>query len=472
MFSMISYRSPAFSAGLVAAFTLVWTGCTQAQPGPPASQAESSGAVAFVGVNVVPMDEERVVEGRTVIVQDGRITAIGPTASTQVPAGAVQIAAEGKFLMPGLAEMHGHIPTDDRQYAEDVLVMYVANGVTLVRGMLGAQSHLDLREQVAAGDLIGPTIFAAGPSFGGNNAGSPEAAENLVREHHAAGYDFLKVMNMQQPAYEAMVRTANELGIDFAGHVPGSVGIVGALEAGQRSVDHLDQYVEFLVPEGTSRQGRGFGFFGSNVVDIADPARIPEIVEATVAAGVWNVPTLSLVENMAMPESPETMIQAPEMGYMPPEVREEWVRAKHGYQQRADFQPPATDRLVELRRQLTKALHDAGALIALGSDAPQWFNVPGFSLHREMGMMVAADLTPYEVLVTGTRNPAEYFGTPDEFGTVQVGRRADLILLNANPLLDIANAQQIDGVMVRGEWLPQAELQSRLDEIAARNVGN
>lgn len=470
MFSMSSYRSRAFGPALATALTLLSAGCTRAQSGPPVSQTGDSGVVAFVGVNVVPMDEERIVEGQTVIVQDGRITAIGPMNSTAVPAGAVQVSGEGKYLMPGLAEMHGHIPTDDRQYAEDVLAMYVANGVTLVRGMLGDPSHLELREQVASGDLIGPTIFTAGPSFGGNNAGSAAAAESLVREHHAAGYDLLKVMNMSREAYEAMAGTARELGIPFAGHVPGSVGVEGAIAAGQVSIDHLDQYVEYLVPEGVSRQGRGFGFFGSSVVDLADPSRIPAIVEATRAAGVWNVPTLSLVENMAMPESPETMIQAPEMGYMPPAVRDEWVRAKQGYQQRADFQQPAAQRLVELRRQLTKALHDAGAPMALGSDAPQWFNVPGFSLHREMGMMVAADLTPYEVLVTGTRNPATYFGTPDEFGTVQVGRRADLILLDANPLADIANAQRIAGVMVRGQWLPQGELQSRLDQIAARNA--
>src|SRR5690606_39320692 len=138
----------------------------------------------------------------------------------------------------------------------------------------------------------------------------------------AAGYDLLKVMNMQRAGYDAMARTAYEVGIPFAGHVPGTVGIEGALEAGQRSVDHLDQYVEYLVPEGVSTAGRGFGFFGSSVVDLADPTRIPAIVEATVAAGVWNVPTLSLIEHMAVPESPGTMIQAPEVRYVPPAAPE------------------------------------------------------------------------------------------------------------------------------------------------------
>lgn len=468
-------RPPLSSAPkvLLPALALLVVGCAEARSGdiPAAIQTDAIETVAFVDVNVVPMDQERVVERQTVIVQDGRITAIGPVDGTPIPEGAVRVEGQGRYLMPGLAEMHGHIPTNDAQYAEDVLFLYVANGVTLVRGMLGDPSHLDLRDRVARGELIGPTIFAAGPSFGGNNSATAEAAEARVREQHAAGYDLLKVMSPSREGYEAMARTAHELGIPFAGHVPGSVGIEGAIAARQATVDHLDRYVEYMVADGASMEGRGFGFFGSNVVDLVDTSKMPAIVEATRAAGVWNVPTLSLVENLAMPETPEEMIQAPEMRYMPRAVLDEWVRAKHGYQQRQDFQPPAAQRLVEVRRQLLKSLHDAGAPILLGSDAPQWYNVPGFSLHKEMGMMVDADLTPYEVLVTGTRNPAVYFGTPDEFGTVEVGRRADLILVDANPLTDIANAHRIAGVMVQGSWLPADEIQRKLDEIAARVAG-
>jgi imidazolonepropionase-like amidohydrolase len=136
------------------------------------------------------------------------------------------------------------------------------------------------------------------------------------------------------------------------------------------------------------------------------------------------------------------------------------------YSARDDFQPEAAGRLVELRRDILMALHEAGAPIALGSDAPQFFNVPGFSIHHEMEMMVTAGMTPYEVLETGTRRPAEYFGTPEEFGTIEPGRRADLILLEANPLDDIANVRQRAGVMVRGHWMPEAEIQQRLDSLA------
>ncbi|MGO1720589.1 MAG: amidohydrolase family protein, partial [Luteimonas sp.] len=182
--------------------------------------------------------------------------------------------------------------------------------------------------------------------------------------------------------------------------------------------------------------------------------------------GTWNVPTLSLVEHLASDTPAEEMIAWPEMRYMPQQVREGWVRSKHQFQAREDFQPEAAQALVELRQELTRALHAAGAPIALGSDAPQFFNVPGFSIHHELRMMVATGLTPYEVLATGTREPARYFGTPDAFGTIEPGRRADLILLEANPLDDVANVQRRAGVMVRGQWLPEEQIQARLDAIA------
>lgn len=422
---------------------------------------------AFVGVTVVPMDRERLLPDQTVLVAEGLITGIGPSAEVAVPPDATRIDGRGKFLMPGLAEMHAHIPgSGNRRYAENVLYLYVANGVTTIRGMAGDPLHLELRERIATGRLPGPTIYAAAPGISGDNAPTPADAERAVGARLEDGYDLLKVFEMPVDSYEQMARTAHELGIPFAGHVPEAVGLVGALDAGQASIDHLDRYVEFLAPGYRDMPGRRPGFFGSGLVDIADTSRIPEAVERTLAAGTFNVPTLSLVEHLASPEHPEQMIQRPEMLYMPKDTLDRWVQAKKDYAARQDFQPEAAARLVEIRRELVKALHEAGAPIALGSDAPQFFNVPGFSIHYEMAMMAAAGLTPYEVLVTGTRNPAAYFGTPEAFGTVQPGRRADLILLEANPLQDLANVQRRVGVMARGHWLPEPLIQERLSEIA------
>jgi len=288
-----------------------------------------------------------------------------------------------------------------------------------------------------------------------------------VRDYHAAGFDLLKIGSLPAPAYARMAATAHAVGMPFGGHIPEDVALVGALEARQASIDHLDRYVEFLVPD-DARGDREAGFFGSGLVDLADAGRIPDAVERTKQAGTWNVPTLSLVEHLASAEPAGAMARWPEMRYMPQDVVAGWVRAKGEYQARADFRPPAAQRLVQLRRDLLKALHDADAPIALGSDAPQFFNVPGFSIHHELRMMVAAGLSPYQVLATGTREAARYFGAEDDFGTVAPGRRANLILLDADPLADVGNVQRRAGVMLRGEWWPEREIQARLEEIATR----
>jgi imidazolonepropionase-like amidohydrolase len=432
-------------------------------------EASEVDTFVFTEVNVIPMTNGEILENQNVVVRNGRIIDLGPSAETAIPPGAEKINGRGKYLMPGLAEMHGHIPGEEQpQYAEDVLFLYIANGVTTVRNMLGTNYQLQLRERVKNGKLPGPTIFAASPWLSKDEIPNATTADEIVREHKAKGFDLLKIGNLEPEAYEQMARTAHEINMPFGGHIPETVGLEGALEARQTSIDHYDRYVEFLVSEDDKR-GRSNGFFGSGIIEHIDRDKIPEAIEKTLEAGTWNVPTLSLVEHLASEESAEEMINRPEMRYMPQSVLEGWVKFKNDYIQRDDFQPDATAALVEFRRELTKKLHDAGAGIVLGSDAPQFFNVPGFSIHHELEMMVNTGLSPYEVLVTGTRNAVEYFGTPEEFGTIQEGRRADLILLNSNPLEDISNVQDRAGVMVRGEWYPEEKIQEKLKEIEERN---
>lgn len=430
--------------------------------------AQASAIYAFTNVNVVPMDSERILENQTVIVENGRITAVSPSAEINIPEGAEEIDGRGRYLMPGLAEMHGHIPGEDQpEYAENVLFLYIANGVTTVRNMLGTAYQLQLKDRVKKGELEGPVIFAASPWLSNENVPSPEAADSIVRAHKSAGFDLLKIGSINPETYQQMAKTAHQVNMPFGGHIPEEVGLAGALEARQTSIDHYDRYVEFLVPEDADTKNRSNGFFGSGLIDLIDRDRMDEAIQMTLEAGTWNVPTLSLIERLASDRPAEEIIKDPEMKYMPKKVLDGWVKFKNEYKTRDDFQPEATTALVEFRRDLTKRLHAAGAPIALGSDAPQFFHVPGFSIHHELESMVNAGLTPYEVLVTGTRAPAEYFNTPDEFGTVQAGRRADLILLNANPLQDIANVQDRAGVMVRGTWWPEEIIQQRLETIAA-----
>lgn len=428
-------------------------------------------AFAFVHVNVIPMDRERVLEAQTVLVEQGRIVRLGPADAVELPDDAIRIEARGKYLIPGLAEMHAHVPPQGgKEWMERVLFLYVANGITTVRGMLGQPVHLTLREDVESGKVLGPRIYTSGPSLNGNSIPDPDSARRAVRHQTGAGYDFLKIHpGLSRASYDAMVAEAGPLGIRWAGHVPADVGLERALEARQATIDHLDQYIEALLPE--DAEVSQSLFFGVNLAGQVEESRIAEVAEATKAAGVWNVPTQSLIEHVLLPEDPGEMAQRPEMRYMPPEMVGNWVRAKNNLLQNDQYDAELAYRFVEIRRKLIKALHDVGAGLLLGSDAPQVFQVPGFSIQAELRLLVASGLSPYEALETGTRNVAEFFGATDEFGTIEEGRVADLLLLEANPLTDIANVAKRAGVMVRGRWLPESEIQAKLDEIAAEYAG-
>jgi len=421
----------------------------------PEAQAAST---AFVGVNVLPMDKDAVLADQTVVVSDGKIVSVAPAAKAQVPAGALKVDGKGKFLMPGLGELHAHIPGGKSPDAdvERTLFLYVANGVTTIRGMLGDPRHITYRERVAKGEVIGPMIYTSGPSFNGDSAKTPGAAVEMVVAQKQAGYDLLKIHpGVPRDAFDAMAAKADELKIQFAGHVPAAVGLMRALEAKYRSIDHLDGYVEAMVPNPAGSQT-----FGVNLAAQADESRIPALVKATVAAGTWQVPTEILLVNWLNDENPESMAKWPEMKYVAPETLAKWVAQKQGFS--AKFPQADRQKLLALRRKLIKALHDGGVPFALGSDAPQTWNVPGFSAHRELGAIVAAGLTPYEALRSGTANVGTYFGTAATTGTVAAGKRADLVLLDANPLTDIGNSSRIAGVMINGRWLSKADIDKRL----------
>ncbi len=432
--------------------------------------AEPPGTYAITDVTVVPMDRDGHLVGQTVIIRDGTIVAVGPAASTPVPSGATRIEGRGRYLMPGLAEMHAHVPPqpDQTQWTRDVLFLYAANGITFARSMLGAPHHLPLRAQAEAGEIVSPRIYTSGPSLNGNSVATPEDARRMIAEQRTAGYDFLKVHpGLDRPRYDAIVEAAQANGMTLGGHVPAEVGLMRALEARQATVDHFDDFVTVLVPEGAA-SGPG-GFFGVNHADVVDEARIPALVERIRAAGVWNVPTESLMyQILAASPTTDELLARPEMTYVPPQMRAQWAQARNNMQGQPGYDAARTQRFVAMRGRLIKALHDAGAGLLLGSDAPQIFQVPGFSIHHELRLLVEAGLTPYEALRTGTRNVAAFLGEEDRFGTVATGRRADLILLEADPLADVANVQRRAGVMVNGRWLSEAEIQSGLAAIDAR----
>ena len=433
--------------------------------------AHAQDVVVFDNVNVVPMDEERVLEARTVIVRDGRIESIVEAGEAEIPANALVIEGNGRYLVPGLAEMHAHVPpTSNQRYLEEVLFLYVANGVTTARGMLGEPGHLELRERIARHEVLGPRLYTSGPSLSAQSVDSPEQAARIVREQAAAGYDFVKLHpGLTRAEFDAAVEAAREAGIELAGHVSDDVGVARALEARQATIDHLDGYVQYLVPE-NERNAAPAGFFGIGLADRVDVERIPEAARATREAGVYVVPTQTLLEHWAAPSpTADELMARPEMAYVSPQTRQQWLQSKRQIMQSPGYTEEKARRLIEVRRMLVKALHDEDpGLLLLGSDAPQVFNVPGFSLLHELESIVAAGLTPYEALRTGTVHPAEFFDAEDEFGRIAPGLAADLVLVDGNPLEDVTVMRNPAGVMVRGRWLGRDELDARLAEIAER----
>jgi imidazolonepropionase-like amidohydrolase len=443
----------------------------QVTPAPPPPAPAAPPVLAIENVTVIPMDRERVLRDHTVVVEGRRITAVGPAASTKVPAGATRVDGRGKFLLPGLTEMHAHFlgPQQIQTYGEAVadrfLYLNVAAGVTTVRGMIGGPRDLIVREEVARGVRVGPRVFTAGPSVNGNSVPDARAAWRSVTEQRAAGYDLLKIHpGVPRAAFDEVVRASKAEGIRFAGHIPVDVGLLHALDSGISTVEHLDGFIEVLQKEGT-KLPEETGFFGSAIAGTVDDAKIAGLVARVKASGAWNTPTQVLLDNIYGGATIDEVAARPEMKYVPPAMLAQW-KTGAGQFRGPGFDPAAGKRFVELRRKLIRALQDGGAGLVLGADAPQVFNVPGFATLRELESMVAAGLTPYQALETGTRNPAIALGVPGSFGTLETGRRADLLLLDADPLADIRNVWKRAGVVLAGRWFPAAELDAQLAEFA------
>lgn len=451
--STFSQKRAMVSATLLAVLLLGLTACSAA-----GQQDNESTGYAFVDVMVLSMEDGTDEGPSTVLVGGDRILKVGPTASVDIPSGYERIDGAGKYLMPGLAEMHGHVPDargDDEAVAE-VLFLYAANGITTVRGMLGWPGQLSLREQALTRDLVSPTLYLAGPSFNGNSINSPEQAIAKVKQQKTEGWDLLKIHpGLSLAEYDAMANAANAEGIRFGGHVPAAVGLEHAIEMGQETFDHLDGYVEALGGMDGPISG----------------AALSDIVAKTKDAGAWVVPTMVLWESLFGVHDADDLASFDELRYVSAGQRQSWSNRYSSTLNSSNFDPVGGSMVIENRMTILRELNRAGARILMGTDAPQLYSVPGFSLHREVGRMVEAGMTPLEVLQTGTINVGKYFEESDTFGLVHEGHRADLVLLTENPLDNVANLASREGVMLRGQWLSKEYIDGRLAEIEQKYGG-
>jgi imidazolonepropionase-like amidohydrolase len=345
--------------------------------------------------------------------------------------------------MPGLADMHVHLSGDFNpvtgerwQDAEQInrafSIIFIANGITTVRNMWGSPEVLELRRRIQAGSQIGPNIVTTGII----NDGSPviwahsrdiknaSEAKAAVLEDQKAGYDAVKVYNrLSIESYDAIIATVWEQGLPVYGHVPTAIGLLNVLAAKQNSIEHLTGYLAAL------RHGSA----QLSAVDDMDESKILDVVRRTREAGTWNCATLVVMQNQLSPTEAEKVRLKPSMKYVPPADMNLW-------NQMVDMNAKTTPEVfVRLRKedafylQMTKALFDDGARLLIGTDTPNPFVVPGFALHEELQNFVNAGLTPYQTLKIATADAAEFLGKSNEFGTVAVGKRADLLLLDLNP---------------------------------------
>jgi len=428
---------------------------------------------AFVGVHVIPMDREVVLRDHTVIVKDEVIVAIGPRDVMRIPDEAQRIDGDGRYLMPGLADMHVHM------FSASEGELLIAHGVTFVRNMWGTPTQQALVERAAKGDPDLPTIYTVGelvdgePPIWDGSAVVTSADEGRahVRSEHEDGFDAIKVYNrLTRESYDAIVDTARELELDIVGHVPNDVGLEHVLASRQRTIEHLQGYHRALLPDDWTFGDSSFTAYRARYlaqVNAADLSMLPKFVAMTRDAGTWNCPTIIVLDKMMAESSRESEREA--LMYVDPNTRGWWASITDG------VQPPPADDIRTFRENLyavVRELHRAGCPLLLGSDFPNPWVVPGDSIHDELRHLVNAGLSPFEALRTGTVEPARYMRAPYDFGTVQVGRRADLVLLEDNPLEDIRHTRGIAGVMLRGDWNDAERLADRLRGVVESYAGD
>ena len=403
--------------------------------------------------------------GVTVVVREGRITSIGTDAV--IPRDSTKIDGRGKFLMPGLWDMHVHLSVA----RASAFPAFVANGVTAVRDLGGELAEIDRwRTEIAAGTRVGPLIVRVGSMLVGENplnwrfqlvTETPEQGRDTVRRLHAAGVEQIKVKSMSRDAYFAITAEARALGLPVTGHIPETVSPKEASDAGQ-SVEHVR-----TLFDGTLRPaGMDFGG-GVALWRGTDEAR--ELFQRFVRNGTYVDPTLVVLERLSI--RGQFNLPDPDWRYTAASARAEadkFFPVRYG----APPQPriPGTDLLLREMQVVTRMMHEAGVTILAGTDV-SFINAPGFSLHDELELLVATGLPPVAALRAATSNPAALFPRL-ETGSIATGRRADLVLLDANPLIDIRNARRIRAVILAGKFFDRQALDRLLAEalkLAERN---
>jgi len=454
---------------LVVCAVVAGAACAGTLPRAPSFVAQA-GDLAIVHANVVPMDRDGVLADHTVVVRGDRIVAVGPADAVDVTATSRRVDATGRYVLPGLADMHVHA------FTKEEMAMFVAAGVTLVRNMSGLPQLLSFRKHIADGDFIGPTYVTAGPIIDGEPPIWPGSdvvttvadAERVVAAQKAAGYDFLKVYaRLTLEAYDAIVAAATHQGMTFVGHVPRAVPLAHALAAGQRSIEHLDGYLNAMQRDGTEApRNQLFVQRVGWLVDHADEGKLPALVAATVKAGTWNCPTLVVNYNIADLDDPSALARRTRwLDYVDRDIVAAWdPKSDFRFKDTTPAEFATLRRAVPIYARILKAIHDAGGKLLVGTDAGNPYVVVGAGLLDEIELMVRAGVPRPAVVRAATAGAAEFLGQTGQVGVVAPGARADLIVTEANPLAAPIPIPPV-GVVLRGAWHDRASLHQLLDAL-------
>ena len=450
-------------------------------------QALQPRPLVFTHVTVIDATGAPARSDTTVVITGNRITGLGPSASFQVPKDAQVIDATGKFLIPGLWDMHAHWSE------KDYLPLFIANGVTGIRIMGGAPMHHQWRQGIERGDVLGPRMVIGSPIVDGPIPGwsgftsvkdAAEGRQFVVRSKQE-GAEFIKVHNrLPRDIFLAIADEAKKQGIPVAGHVPGAVPVAEASDAGQRSIEHFTNVLEACsTREEELRRRRQelrtnlpAGQTAPSRADLRELTRLtletfsPDKANALFARlarnHTWQCPTLTTLHNIGSLDNPK-MRSDPRIKYMPPGSTE-WNPANDlRFKDWTAEDYELWRRTFRKQTELILPMRRAGVEFLAGMDVLNPYCFPGFSLHDELELFVQAGLSPMEALQTATLNPARFLGQEKDLGTVEKGKIADLVLLNGNPLDDIGNSRKIDAVVTGGKLLPKAEIEKMLADIEA-----
>ncbi|MFA6262249.1 MAG: amidohydrolase family protein [Bacteroidia bacterium] len=421
-------------------------------------------------VNIIPMTaENKVIENATVLIRGNHIISINGA----VPDSAEIIDGKGKWLIPGLIDMHVHIPVDGHfnttyptraaaifTNTQHIMTPFVANGVTTVFELNARAGHIGQRNEILRGDVVGPRMALAGMIDGGEGDGrmanNPADGRQAVRMAKAEGYEFIKVYSkLNIETYQAIADEAFKQGMKMVGHIPNAFKgkIAEAFVPNLGLIAHAEEL--FKQTEGYDGQ---------------DPKQLAQLAKVN---GTWLCPTLGIIHAAAeMGRSLDPLRSSLNLKYVHPLLQSKWLTANNYNKHATPESLTRLGRMKEFNDQLVKAFKEAGVPILAGTDAGSSGVIWGFSMHRELELLVNAGLTPEEALISATRLPATWLGLERFTGTVEAGKFADLVLLDANPLQEISNTQKIAGVFVNGKWLDKQQIETMLLDLTKQNAAN